>query len=274
MKKTAIIGVLMFGFLLSGCGVVNAPKMEGNVVNQEMDGQVKTNVEVTKSNLNREIVEQEVEYFAGVKGFYAEPKENALGAGVVLIHEWWGLKDEIKESARQLAREGYRVLAVDLHGGKIAQNADEARALVAALDQNVANQNMQSALNFLREKGSEKLASLGWCFGGAQSLNLALTGEKLDATVIYYGNLITEKAELEKIKWPVLGVFGDKDNLIPVENVKAFEQSLNELGVENSINIFADVGHAFANPSGQNYAPEQTKQAWEKTLEFLKKNLQ
>jgi carboxymethylenebutenolidase len=114
---------------------------------------------------------------------------------------------------------------------------------------------------------------LGWCFGGGQSLQIAQNSEQnpLAATVIYYRNLVNDTNELSKIKWPVLGIFGDQDQSIPVESVNAFEQALNETGITNEIYTYPGVGHAFANPSGDNYAPEETVDAWEKTLAFLKK---
>ena len=97
--------------------------------------------------------------------------------------------------------------------------------------------------------------------------------EKMHATVIYYGNLQTNTSRLSVIKWPVLGIFGEKDTSIPVETVKKFDAALDELKIENEIYIYPNVGHAFANPSGANYAPNETKDAWEKTLAFLERNL-
>jgi carboxymethylenebutenolidase len=133
---------------------------------------------------------------------------------------------------------------------------------------------MRAATSYLRSHGASKIASLGWCFGGRQSIELAISGEKLDATVVYYGgNMATTTERLAPLKWPVLGIFGDQDQAIPVETVRAFETSLNTLGVPNEIHIYPGVGHAFANPSGMNYAPEATKDAWAKTVEFLRKNL-
>ena len=124
-----------------------------------------------------------------------------------------------------------------------------------------------------KNKNAHKIASLGWCFGGGQALSLALSGENLDATVVYYGNLVTDQQRLSKIKWPVLGIFGDKDTSIPVGTVNEFRNSLTVLGIKNSIYIYPGVGHAFANPSGQNYSANETKDAWQKTLKFLDENL-
>jgi carboxymethylenebutenolidase len=136
--------------------------------------------------------------------------------------------------------------------------------------------NMQGAVNYLgslENVNSSRIASLGWCFGGGQSLQLALNSEEhpLAATVIYYGNLVNGTESLSKIKWPVLGIFGDQDQSIPVDSVMQFEQALNEIGITNEIYIYPGVGHAFANPSGDNYAPKETADAWKKTLVFLEK---
>jgi carboxymethylenebutenolidase len=136
--------------------------------------------------------------------------------------------------------------------------------------------NMQGTVNYLgslENVNSSRIASLGWCFGGGQSLQLALNSEEhpLAATVIYYGNLVNDTESLSKIKWPVLGIFGDQDQSIPVDSVMQFEQALNEIGITNEIYIYPGVGHAFANPSGDNYAPKETADAWKKTLVFLEK---
>jgi len=235
------------------------------------------NVDALKNGDTSGIVTEDVSYFVNSKGFLAMPKKDVIYPAVVMIHEWWGLNDNIKEMARSLAAEGYVVLAVDLYNGKIGKNSTEAGQLAGAVRGNpaVAIQNMKAAVQYLKNLDNvndDKIASMGWCFGGAMSLQLALN-EKLAATVIYYGNLETNATKLSAIKWPILGIFGSKDTSIPVETVKKFETSLNEAGIENEIHIYEGVGHAFANPSGMNYAPEQTKDAWEKTLEFLERNL-
>ena len=105
-------------------------------------------------------------------------------------------------------------------------------------------------------------------------MQLALNSQDhpLAATILYYGTpLVTDKALLSKIKWPVLGIFGDKDQAIPLEQVNLFRKSLDQNGITNEIHIYKGVGHAFANPSGDNYAPKETEDAWQKTLSFLKK---
>lgn len=234
------------------------------------------NVEILKNGDTSGVEVQNINYGSAV-GFLAMPKEEGVYPGIVMIHEWWGLNDNIKEMARSLAAEGYVVLAVDLYNGKVGKNSSEAGQLAGAVRSNPSEaiQNMKSAVEYLKNLNNadkEKIASMGWCFGGAMSLQLALN-DKLAATVVYYGNLETNASKLSVIKWPVLGIFGSLDTSIPVETVKKFEAALNELGIENEIYIYEGVGHAFANPSGMNYAPEQTKDAWQKTVEFLNRNL-
>jgi carboxymethylenebutenolidase len=233
---------------------------------------------------------QSINYFDGSSGYlvYADTTNATSTSGqqqqqqklpaVVMIHEWWGLNDNIKDMANELASEGYVVLAADLYNGEVATTPDKAMQLVGTVRENPeqAISNLQSAVQYLASLpnvNSSRIASLGWCFGGGQSLQLALNSEQnpLAATVIYYGNLVNDTNELSKINWPVLGIFGDQDQSIPVESVNAFEQALNETGITNEIYIYPGVGHAFANPSGDNYAPAETVDAWEKTLAFLKK---
>jgi carboxymethylenebutenolidase len=204
-----------------------------------------------------------------------------LFPAVVMIHEWWGLNDNIKNMADELAEQGYIVLAADMYNGQVATTPDQAMQLSGAVRENPSEaiSNLQAAVRYLgslENVNASRIGSLGWCFGGGQSLQLALNTEAehpLAATVIYYGNLVTDAEELAQIQWPVLGIFGDQDESIPVADVNTFEQALNSTGVPNEIYVYQGVGHAFANPSGDNYAPVETSDAWQKTLEFLKRNL-
>ncbi len=221
-----------------------------------------------------DIVTMDLDYFGEARGFLAKPSAEGRYPGVVMIHEWWGLNDNIRNEAQRLAKEGYVVLAVDLYDQKSAQTPDEARALVGSFDQEKGIQNMQAAKTYLlQQEKVTKVAGLGWCFGGGQSLQLALNSSDLDATVIYYGRLVTDKDELSVINWPVLGIFASEDQGIPVATVREFEASLNDLGVENSIHIYEGTDHAFANPSGDRYNMEAAEDAWAKTVAFLNENL-
>jgi len=217
---------------------------------------------------------QDIAYFEGAKGYFVRPEAAGDYPGVVLIHENRGLRPEIRTAAEDLAKEGFMVLAVDLFNGQVLETQDQARAVTSQFDQAKGVENMRAAAQYLRGQGATKVASWGWCFGGRQSVELAISGEPLDATVVYYGGgMATTTQQLAPIKWPVMGVFGDADQAIPVATVQAFESSLDTLGIENEVYIYPGVGHAFANPSNPNHAPAETADAWEKTLTFLERHL-
>ncbi len=215
-----------------------------------------------------------------INGYYAYPKDSTKPLpGILAIHEWWGLNENIKAMTRRLAGEGYQVLAVDLYNGQIAKTPEKATQLVLEVTGNPlgAEANITKAYNFLtKEKQAPKIASIGWCFGGSWSLETALLfPQELDAAVIYYGgkiNTATEK-QLATLEMPILGIFGAEDKSIPVAKVKKLESTLNKLGKEADIKIYDHAGHAFANPSGQNYVPEAAEKAWTETIDFLNKNL-
>jgi carboxymethylenebutenolidase len=252
----------------------------------QADNEVVNTSSKNRGNLEINNEGKSVLYYDNISGYLATPQNNISTSdkslpAVVLIHEWWGLNDNIKEMADQLANEGYMVLAVDLFNGTVAANPEAAGQLAGAVRDNPSNaiSNLQSAVRYLaslENVNSSRIASLGWCFGGGQSLQLALNiepGFPLAATGLYYGNLVTDQEELSMIKWPVLGIFGNQDQSIPVDQVRQFEASLNATSVPNEIYVYDGVGHAFANPSNDNYAPQETADAWAKTLAFLKKNV-
>jgi carboxymethylenebutenolidase len=220
-----------------------------------------------------DITSYDVNYIKDINGFYAHPMKDGTYPGIILIHEWWGLNDTIKKTAETLAVYGYNVLAVDLFHGVIAKDPNEAMKQVTSVDQREAIQNMNAAFQYLKKHNSSKIASWGWCFGGGQSMQLALNTKNLSATVIYYGNLETNTSKLSSITWPILGIFGDKDATIPVAKVDEFRDSINSLKIQNEIYIYPGVGHAFANPTGPNHAPKETADAWDKTIIFLNKIL-
>lgn len=227
-----------------------------------------------------------VAYYDNTTGYlvYPEPSNNAQQQerlpAVIMIHEWFGLNEHIKSQADLLANEGYAVLAVDLYRGEVATDSDRARELASSVRSNSASaiDNLQSAVSYLKSLeivDDSKVASLGWCFGGDWSLQLALNSSEnpLAATIVYYGRPVTDTASLSSISWPILGIFGDQDQAIPVESVKQFSSALNASSITNEIYLYENVGHAFANPSGDNYASKETADAWQKTIGFLRTHL-
>ncbi len=228
-------------------------------------------------------IEQQTVVYANVdgqevRGYLARPPRGVKGApGLIVIHEWWGLNDNVRAMADQLAGAGYVALAVDLYGGEAASDPEQARAQMQRAMGKVAalEDNLRQAFRYLEtQQGADKIGSIGWCFGGGWSLNAALLlPGQLDAAVIYYGRLVTEPARLSALTAPILGLFGAQDQGIPVAAVHEFEAALKALGKPAEIHIYPDAGHAFANPSGTRYQREAADDAWGKTLAFLAQHL-
>ncbi|MCM1983907.1 dienelactone hydrolase family protein [Lyngbya confervoides] len=213
-----------------------------------------------------------------VEGFFAQPVQaDRPLPGIIAIHEWWGLNDNIKAVTERLAGEGYSVLAVDLYDGQVAQDPDQARQLMQRVmgQPQPAQENLRQAYDYLvKDKQSPQVGSIGWCFGGAWSLQTGLLlPDQLDALVIYYGRLETDPQILKPLTMPIAGFFGGQDAGIPVAEVNAFEQTLNTLDKPAEIYLYDAADHAFANPSGKNYNPAAANDAWEKTLAFFAKHL-
>lgn len=210
-----------------------------------------------------------------VTGYLAEPASAADSLpGLVVIHEWWGLNDNIRSMTRRLAGEGYRALAVDLYGGAVASTSDSARTLTSRVVGGEARANLRQAHEWLTERESPRVASIGWCFGGGWSLQTALElPSALDAAVVYYGRLVTEPERLAALEMPLQGHFGADDGSIPVEQVRRFEAVLDSLGTPAEMYVYEGAGHAFANPSGTRYAPGAARQAWRRTVRFLGEHL-
>ena len=194
--------------------------------------------------------------------------------GLILIHEWWGLNDSIKKLADRFAEEGYNALALDLYTGKVASTPDEARAYATEVREKMdaAFVNIQAGLDYLKnrpEVDADHLASVGWCFGGGWSYQIAKNNMGVDGSVMYYGQFAPED-DLEMMKSQILGHFGENDQSIPVEDVKTFRAKLDTLGGGHEIFIYPNSDHAFANEDGANYNSESAELAWDRTLDFLK----
>lgn len=214
-----------------------------------------------------------------IQGYLARPAAQVHpGPAIIVIHEWWGLNENIETMTRRLAGEGYTALAVDLHLGEVAQTPEQARALIGKVqgDLDGANANIRQAYDYLKTvQQAPKIASLGWCFGGTWSLNTALLfPEDLDAAVIYYGGgITTDRAALRTLQMPIIGFFGAEDTNPPPATVREFERVLRSLGKSVAIHLYEGAGHAFSNPSGTNYVEAAATDAWEKAIAFLATHL-
>ena len=203
-----------------------------------------------------------------VSGALALP-EGRGRAGILLVHEWWGLNDQIRAVAVEFAKLGFVALAADLYGGKSATSPDEARSLMQTVDGGTATQILVGWVDWLRghEASSGKVATIGWCFGGGWSLNASIAAP-VDATVVYYGNVKKSAADVASLHGPVLGHYATEDQWINKEMVAGFEASM-QAASKTATSHWYDAKHGFANPTTARYDEADAKAAWERTIVFL-----
>jgi carboxymethylenebutenolidase len=202
--------------------------------------------------------------------YVARPKGAPRG-GLLVLHEWWGLNDWVKSEADRYATQGLLVLAVDLYGGSVANDADQAQKLMSALDEKAATQIEVAGVDWLAQAlPGKKIATLGWSMGGGQALNAALSsGGKVGATVIYYGLPVSDASVLRKLQGPVLGIWAKRDGWITPEKVAAFDLGLKDAGIKHEFRSY-EADHAFANPGSAHYDAAAAQDANEATHRFLK----
>jgi carboxymethylenebutenolidase len=203
------------------------------------------------------------------------------GAGphpaLIVIHEWWGLNDWVKQEAAGYAAKGYVALAVDLYRGQVATTPDMAHELSRGLPQDRGVRDLTAAMAYLAARGDvkkDRIGAVGWCMGGGFALQLAIAAPTLKAVAINYGSLATDKAALGQIHAAVLGNFGGQDHGIPPDAVHAFEASMQSLGKPVDAKIYPDAGHAFENPNNATgYRAEDAADALARVDGFLARNL-
>lgn len=197
--------------------------------------------------------------------------------GIVVIHEWWGLNDNVRAATRRLAGEGYRALAVDVYRGAVAETPDSAQALMqrAMSESDRVQANLQAAYDYLRsEMGAPRVAVLGWCFGGSRTFEVVSSSPtQYSAAVAYYGSpgSMTDSV-LQSLTTPVLAHFGREDEAIGMEAVRSLRSRLENVDAPVTVHLY-DAGHAFANPSGESYDADAATTAWGRTTEFLQQHL-
>jgi len=207
-----------------------------------------------------------------VKAALARPAA-AKAPGLLLIHEWWGLNDEMRGVAARMADAGFLALSVDLFEGAVASDPNRARELMTGLDAAKATETMTGWAGWMRRDAAcnGKVGALGFCMGGGWALNTALA-TPLEAAVIFYGNCNKSAAELAPLKGPVQGHFGRLDQGIPVAMAEGFRAALKTAGKPGEIHIY-EANHAFARIGGPNFHAPSAELAWKRTFEFLQKNL-
>jgi len=211
-------------------------------------------------------------------GYSSEPTKGANAPGIVVIQEWWGLNDQIKGVADRLAEAGYRSLVPDLYRGKVALEANEAEHLMKGLNfGDAAGQDIRGAVQNLKQS-SPKVAVMGYCMGGALTILSSVFVPEADAAVCWYGVPPLEYVNANAIKIPILGHFATQDVAFPKSQVEGLEAKLKQANVKYEFHWY-NAKHAFANENNKDpnsfiaYNAEAAKLAWQRTMDFLKKNL-
>jgi carboxymethylenebutenolidase len=212
-----------------------------------------------------------------VQGILYTPAGKGPFPALIVIHEWWGLNDWVKDQASKLSDQGYVTLAVDLYRGKVATTPDMAHEIMRGVPEDRAKRDLHAAFEFLASQSDvkkDRIGSIGWCMGGGYSLDVALQEPTLAATVINYGHLATDTEALKKINAPILGLFGAQDHGITPDDVKKFGAILDQLGKKIDVTIYPDAGHAFENPNNKDgYRAADATDAWQRTVDFLASTL-
>jgi carboxymethylenebutenolidase len=196
---------------------------------------------------------------------------------IIVIHEYWGLNDWVKEQASKLADQGYEALAIDLYRGKVGATPDEAHELMRGVPEDRARRDLHAAFDYLSSQPNvkkDRIGAIGWCMGGGYSLDVALDEPTLAADVINYGHLATDADAIAKINAPILGLFGAQDRGITPDDVHKFEAAMKKAGKTIDVKIYDDAGHAFENPNNKDgYRAADAADAWKRTTDFLAENL-
>jgi len=217
-----------------------------------------------------------VTYLSGkdsVSAWLVVPEGKGPFPAVMVIHEWWGLTDWVKEGAEKLAKEGYVTLAIDLYRGKVAASSDVAHELSRGVPEDRAARDLKAAFAYLKARTDVvpgKIGSIGWCMGGGYSLEAAVTIPELHACVVCYGRLVTDSSAIAGINASVLGIFGGNDKGIPSESALDFESAAKGMKKNVSVTVYPDAGHAFMNPgNAAGYREADARDAWKRILAFF-----
>lgn len=212
-----------------------------------------------------------------VQAYLCVPKGKGPFPAVILIHEWWGLNDWVKNNAQLFASKGYVALAVDLYRGKSTPSPDEAHELMRGLPEDRALRDLKAAVEYLSSQKnvrSKSIGTIGWCMGGGYSLSAAVAIPSLRASIICYGRLVTDSLSIAGIHASILGIFGARDNGIPVESVREFGSACKQSGKDISLKIYDDAGHAFMNSNNTKaYREHSAVDAWSNIWSFLEHTL-
>ncbi|HZP56542.1 MAG TPA: dienelactone hydrolase family protein [Dehalococcoidia bacterium] len=225
------------------------------------------------------VYSESVEYPAnGVPGmgFLARPDDDAAHPGVIVIQEWWGVDDHIRDVARRLAGEGFVALAPDLYHGESASEPDEARKLVMHMNREQAMKDLTGAVAYLRSLprvAPKRLGCIGFCMGGSLTLALAAASPEIAAAAPFYAGMQPPPEQLAKIDAELFCAFGADDQGIPLETVRKFETTLKDHGRRVEVKVYDGAPHSFFNDTRPSYRPEAAQDAWARSLALFRRAL-
>lgn len=283
MRRFVMMSIVSSLFLLGFSGCNTTPEELSESESENMS-EAEENVPAETSEYSEPKTDvvflEDVQYMPenqNVTGYLVRPNLQGPLPAVILIHEWWGLNDNIKELAEQFAEQGYVALAVDLYEGEVAEEPEEAQVLAGSVreDTEGAFANLNAAVTYLQGLEyveDERMASVGWCFGGQWSYEMAKNDLGTAASVMYYGRF-SPADDLSHMKALIQGHFGEEDMSIAADDVREFQAKLQTLSGEHEVYIYPNAGHAFANSDSDSYDEAAAQLAWERTLDFLQKSL-
>lgn len=228
------------------------------------------------ADIRGEMVEFQSNGTLGMGYLVRGPATEQSQPGVIVIQEWWGLNDNIKEVADRFAAAGFVALAPDLYRGEKTEEPDEARKLAMALDMGRAVKDMIGAVNYLcGVPGVGRIGAVGFCMGGTLSLWLASMTPRVGAAVSFYGGRTLNADTVAKIGGGVLAFYGGQDEGIPPETIAEQRAAFEQAGISHEIVIYEQAGHAFFNDTRpDHFDPQAAADSWERTLAFFRHQLQ
>ncbi|MBI3193313.1 MAG: dienelactone hydrolase family protein [Ignavibacteriae bacterium] len=228
----------------------------------------------------KNITSKRVQYESGndtVYAYLSMPEEKDTFPAIILIHEWWGLNDWMKQNARSFARYGYAALAIDLYRGRTTTLPDEARKMKSELNKEQVSKDVQAAFLYLRQQQNiipAKIGAIGWCMGGEYSLKAATIIPELASTVVVYGELVKDTSAIRAINCPMLGIFGEADGVVTPAMAKEFGMQAHSFGKQFEMEIYPNARHAFMNPNNETgYSVLAASEAWIRIFHFLEKTV-
>ena len=211
----------------------------------------------------------------GAPGYLSRPQREGPRPGIVLIQEWWGLEEHIKDVARRFASDGFVTLAPDLYHGQVTSEPSEAMKLAQGMDLDRAMKELNGAVAYLKRQpfSTGKVGIIGYCMGGGLSIATACVNRDLDACVVYYGGNPTPLEQVQNINCSILGLYAELDERI-TSTVGDLEAALDRYGKQHEIHVYPGAQHSFFNDTRPNiYDAEAAMDAWERTLAFFNAQL-